>query len=340
PIMRNILPVEAPNFLPDFDTLNLFPRIPPKGPILKKSKLQLKDYPPTWATPPVDGPDIEKVLESIDWEYVPNIPVRNSTSSGDLDMSKYDVLVDDSCWWSATGCVEPKLDYLPVDIYECPAPGHFGLTYDDGPMVPNKSEDSSSDSWEEPDLYKFLNENDQKATLFYVGSNVALYPDIAKRAIDSGHDICLHTWSHPPMTTRTNEQIVAELYWNLRAIKEATGITSKCWRPPYGDVDDRVRGIAHQMGLRTVLWTRDSQDWQLDSPGSTLTPKDVDGYFEQWIADQVAGKNNDNGHIGLQHELSDTTVRVAMKWLPRMQEAFNVTTVHQCLKMEKPYWES
>lgn len=60
------------------------------------------------------------------------------------------------------------------------------------------------------------------------------------------------------MTTQTNAQIVAELYWALKAIKEATGITSKCWRPPQGDVDDRVRAIAHQMGLRTVLWDLDT----------------------------------------------------------------------------------
>jgi hypothetical protein len=33
------------------------------------------------------------------------------------------------------------------------------------------------------------------------------------------------------MTTLTNEQLVAEFYWSLRAIKEATGVTPKCWRP-------------------------------------------------------------------------------------------------------------
>lgn len=63
-----------------------------------------------------------------------------------------------------------------------------------------------------------------------VGSNVVTFPDAAKRGFQSGHGICLHTWSHSAMTTLTNEQIVAELYWALRAVKHATGVTSRCWR--------------------------------------------------------------------------------------------------------------
>lgn len=64
------------------------------------------------------------------------------------------------------------------------------------------------------------NLNNQKANLFYIGSNVANYPAAAKRGFNDGHYICVHTWSHPAMTTQTNEQTVAELYWTLKAIKE------------------------------------------------------------------------------------------------------------------------
>lgn len=67
------------------------------------------------------------------------------------------------------------------------------------------------------------------------------------------------------MTSLTNEEIVAQLYWTQKAIKESLGITPKCWRPPYGDVDDRVRAIAWQMGMRTILWDQDSNDWNLVS---------------------------------------------------------------------------
>lgn len=46
---------------------------------------------------------------------------------------------------------------------------------------------------------------------------------------------------------------------------QATGITTKCWRPPYGDVDDRVRAIAWQMGMQTILWDQDTNDWDMVS---------------------------------------------------------------------------
>lgn len=135
--------------------------------------------------------------------------------------------------------------------------GDWGLNYDDGPF--NLAGEEALDKWAEPELYNFLAKtNDQKASLFYIGSNVATYPEAAKRALNNGHVLCVHTWSHPQMTTQSNEKVVAELYWTLRAIKEATGITTKCWRPPYGDVDDRVRAIAHQMGLQTILWDEDT----------------------------------------------------------------------------------
>lgn len=89
------------------------------------------------------------------------------------------------------------------------------------------------------------------------------FPDAAQRALNDGHTICSHTWSHPQMTTLTDEEIVGQLYWTHRAIKEVLGITPKCWRPPFGDVDDRVRAIAWQMGMRTFLWDQDSFDWNM-----------------------------------------------------------------------------
>jgi peptidoglycan/xylan/chitin deacetylase (PgdA/CDA1 family) len=52
----------------------------------------------------------------------------------------------------------------------------------------------------------------------------------------------------------TNEQIVAELAWTMKSIKDVTGVTPNTFRPPYGDLDDRVRAIAAAMGLRPIQW--------------------------------------------------------------------------------------
>lgn len=71
----------------------------------------------------------------------------------------------------------------------------------------------------------------------------------------AGHQLSVHTWAHPYLTKLTNEQIVAELGWTKKVIKDVTGVTPNTFRPPYGDIDDRVRAIAAQMGLTPIIWT-------------------------------------------------------------------------------------
>ena len=39
-----------------------------------------------------------------------------------------------------------------------------------------------------------------------------------------------------PLTSLTNEQIVAELGWTRKAIKTVLGVTPTTMRPPYGDI--------------------------------------------------------------------------------------------------------
>lgn len=142
------------------------------------------------------------------------------------------------------------------------------------------------------------------------------------------------------MTTQTNDQAVAEFYWTIKAIKETLGVTPKCWRPPQGDVDDRIRSIAWQMGLHTVIWDEDSNDWDMPAPGGGDLPvSTVNGYFKQWIADQEA-HNQTTGHMVLEHELNHATVNMTMTWLPTLQKVFNVIPALTCNNVTQPYWET
>ncbi|ORZ01110.1 hypothetical protein BCR43DRAFT_486399 [Syncephalastrum racemosum] len=311
------------------------------GATLSTATLNLSSYPEPWGSPTTTGAEIEAVINSIDWSHVPNATVQKADKDGNVVMDdSYDAGKDAYCWWSDTNCVTPKASYLPEDIYYCPRAGDWGLTYDDGPF--NPTDDNATNKYSEPELYNFLlKQNNQKATLFYIGSNVVTYPAAAVRALNDGLTLCVHTWSHPAMTTQSNEKVVAELYWTLRAIKEATGVTPKCWRPPYGDVDDRVRAIAWQMGMRTIIWDEDTNDWNMPGDGGgNLSPETVDGYFEGWISARQNGSDNAHGHIVLEHELNNSTVSMTEKWLPKLQETFNVVTVHECMNISQPYWET
>ncbi|CAO3633384.1 unnamed protein product [Mucor fragilis] len=299
----------------------------------------LKGYPDAWSVPPTDSDEVKAAIKAIDWSLVPNASVRHQDKNGDFKPDT-DGDKDPYCWWSDTNCVHPKID-IPSDFYSCAKNGDWGLSYDDGPFNLYTGKDAKTENpYAEPQLYNYLAEhNNQKANLFYIGSNVMTYPEAAKRALNDGHYICVHTWSHPAMTTVTNEQAVAEFYWTLKAIKEATGVTPKCWRPPQGDVDDRIRSIAWQMGMRTVLWNRDTNDWDMPAPGGgNLSPNTVDGYFKTWLKDQEDGKNNE-GILVLEHELNHATVNMTEKWLPTIQKAFNVIPALACNDVSQPYWE-
>lgn len=95
------------------------------------------------------------------------------------------------------------------------------------------------------------------------------------------------------------------------------------------------------MGLATVLWDLDSEDWKLPSSAGNglLKPEVVDGYFTKWIEHRKIGNDTEHGHIGLQHEINEATVGMAEKWLPKLQEVFNVKPIHECTNLKQIYWE-
>ncbi|CAO3610944.1 unnamed protein product [Mucor hiemalis] len=303
------------------------------------STARLEGFPDTWKIPSTTSAEVKAAINSIDWNKVPKAPVRKQKADGSW-VSDSDGPKDPYCWWSSTNCLTPKVSYLPPDLYTCPNKGDWGLNYDDGPFNRYTDENAAKENpYAEPALYNFLANHNVHASLFYVGSNVVNYPAAALRGLNDGHHLCVHTYSHTPLTTLKNEQIVAEFYWTLKAIKKATGVTSKCFRPPQGDVDDRVRAIAWQMGMRNILWDADTNDWAMPAPGGgNLSPKKVDAYFQSLIDNYKSGADK-AGHIVLEHELNSATVNMSMHWLPKIQNVFNVIPALACNGVTKPYWE-
>lgn len=123
------------------------------------------------------------------------------------------------CWWTCGGCTR---DY---EITECPTHYEWGLTYDDGP------------AYYTTQLLDYLDQVQLKSTFFVVGSRVISFPEILQAEYLDQHQIAVHTWSHPPLTTLTNEQIIAELGWSKKVIKDTIGVTPNMMRPPYGDIE-------------------------------------------------------------------------------------------------------
>jgi peptidoglycan/xylan/chitin deacetylase (PgdA/CDA1 family) len=154
--------------------------------------------------------------------HIPPIPVNDQSHSGPWDFRK--------------------------DITTCFKQNEWVLTFDDGPGTLT------------PFLLDQLKQLNIKATFFVVGSNVQEIPYLVKRAADEGHDIGVHTWSHPYLTRLSNDQIISELMWTAKIIYDVTGKVPRYMRPPYGDIDDRVRYIVNALGFEAVIWNRDTND--------------------------------------------------------------------------------
>jgi len=91
-----------------------------------------------------------------------------------------------------------------------------------------------------------------------IGGNILGNPTLMQRCANSGGHIAVHTWSHQYMTSMSNEDVLSELGWTMQLISDLNGgRIPRYWRPPFGDVDNRVRAIAKGVfGLETVVWNR------------------------------------------------------------------------------------
>lgn len=106
------------------------------------------------------------------------------------------------------------------------------------------------------------------------------------------------------------------------------GRIPKYWRPPYGDVDNRVRAIAKGVfGLETVPWDKDSGDWAIST--GTYTKQQVDDTMNGWLT----GPKSPGLNI-LEHELNDNTVNVFMDNYPKMvSNGWNISNIADAWSM-------
>jgi hypothetical protein len=201
----------------------------------------------------------------------------------------------------------------------------WGLTYDDGP------------AFYTPNLLQYLNSQNLRATFFTIGSRVISNPYTLQEEYMGGNQIGVHTWSHPSLTTLTTDQIIAELGWARKAIKDVIGVTPNTMRPPYGDIDDRVRAISVAMGLTPVMWTRISPLATFDTGDFNINAGTISAGQVLLNWQQILGNATtlNTGFIVLEHDLFEQCVDLATGYiLPdalAYTPSFKIQPVIECL---------
>ena len=101
-----------------------------------------------------------------------------------------------------------------------------------------------------------------QTTFFLVNIWVQDYPELAAEIAKRGHEIGLHSVSHPHFSELSTEQMQTELRENFRLIQETTGTSPRLFRPPFGDYNTQVIQTSEELGFQPIQWSVDSLDWK------------------------------------------------------------------------------
>jgi peptidoglycan/xylan/chitin deacetylase (PgdA/CDA1 family) len=274
---------------------------------VKLQRRQNGKYPPPNQTaPPAMLPQSwsDALNAAVQQGKIPNIPASTSDAAGNTAYPNGLGNSQSVCSWTTIKCNGPN------DLYEAPD-NTWVVSFDDGPTGAS------------PDLYNFLEAQNQSATHFMIGSAILTNQDAFKQAASSGQELAVHTWSHQLMTTMTNEQILGELGWTMQIIYDLSGRVPTLWRPPQGDIDNRVRAIAENVfGLQAVMWDAECNDWCLQQDGSSACPGRQPGQSYQSVVNAVhaaMNKPKSPGVILLEHELTPSSVGIFKSIYPSLK---------------------
>ncbi|MEV0895855.1 endo-1,4-beta-xylanase [Actinoplanes sp. NPDC049802] len=183
---------------------------------------------------------------------------------------------------NAAGPTTPTTPPTTTPATDC-RNGYVGLTYDDGPNAGNTT-----------NLLNALRQNGLRATMFNTGQNAAANPALVRAQVDAGMWVANHSYTHPHMLTLSQAQMTSELSRTQSAIQSAGGGTPVLFRPPYGETNATLESAASALGMRTILWDVDSQDWngattaQIVQRAGTLTNGQIILMHDQYAATLAA----------------------------------------------------
>jgi peptidoglycan/xylan/chitin deacetylase (PgdA/CDA1 family) len=140
--------------------------------------------------------------------------------------------------------------------------GAVALTFDDGP-----------DPDLTPRLLDLLATRGVPATLLLIGTRVHEHPDLVRRAVDAGHELGNHTWSHRSLATLDRAEVRRE----LERTNDVVPTPMRWFRPPDGVLTGAGAQVAAELGYDVLLWSCSA------SPRSLRTPAEVATHVEEHL---------------------------------------------------------
>lgn len=153
---------------------------------------------------------------------------------------------------------------LPAGLRRNTGVRPVALTFDDGP----------SPTWT-PKVLDQLKAAHVTATFCVVGREAQRHPELIRRIVREGHQLCNHSWRHDlDLARRPVADIKADLARTNKAIQTAApGTPVPFYRQPGGRWTPEVLVVAKELGMRPLHWAVDPQDW--DKPTAATIAKRV-----------------------------------------------------------------
>jgi peptidoglycan/xylan/chitin deacetylase (PgdA/CDA1 family) len=133
----------------------------------------------------------------------------------------------------------------------------IALSFDDGP-----------DPLVTPAVLDALKVHGARASFFVIGQALERQPDLARRMLAEGHELCNHSWRHSRWQN----------FWGPRAMRDeiargeqvigtfTDSISRSLYRSPIGLKSPSLARAAQQQGVRMIAWSLHSRDTRLCDP--------------------------------------------------------------------------
>jgi|SaaInlLV_10m_DNA_2_1039722.scaffolds.fasta_scaffold22767_1 peptidoglycan-N-acetylglucosamine deacetylase len=190
------------------------------------------------------------------------------------------------------------------------------LTFDDGPNSPYTEQ-----------ILDILQEENVKATFFVLGQNVEFQPEIFSQVVGQGHEVGIHTYSHPFMPNTEDRILIQEIYLS-KSVLGNSGIDDfdtseiKYFRPPNGLITPKQIKIVESLGLQVINFNLDSRDYL--------------GLSSEQIITKVLD-NVEHGDIILFHDGGGKTRKETVNALPYVikgikNKGYKIVTISEMLR--------
>jgi peptidoglycan/xylan/chitin deacetylase (PgdA/CDA1 family) len=250
---------------------------------------------------------------NINLQRVSSVGIRGIWSTSSVTFTKFEIVSS-----IPPGVNIPQKAPSGTLVFHCTRPNSFAFGIDDGRVQYI------------PRLRQIINDAGIKVTFFGVGAaieqNSTGMADIYKQFKSEGHQIALHSYTHPRMEALPDyKSIDWEYNQDYRVMESVFGERSPYFRPPYGVEGARMRqrfALAAGPQAAIINWDIDVEDYLW---AESSTPEKQLDAFDNALA---AG-----GNLVVMHYSYSSTVEYLAEFIQRARAAGKqIMRVDQCLQ--------